>query len=138
VRGAACGVVRVALTGNIASGKSAVTDDVWRRNGAYVIDADELARRAVEPGTSGPCVASPNCSAGRSSHPTARSTVPRCGGIVFATNDAAPLEAILHPEVERLRQKAERAWPWWRGADVSSCTPFRSCSRPDSSRGFDT
>src|SRR5690606_39902772 len=43
-------MLRVALTGNVASGKSAVAD-VWERLGAKVVDADVLARRAVEPGT---------------------------------------------------------------------------------------
>jgi len=43
-------MLKVGLTGNIAAGKSTVAD-VWRRLGAHVIDADELARRAVDPGT---------------------------------------------------------------------------------------
>lgn len=43
-------MLKVGLTGNIASGKSTVAN-VWRRLGAHVIDADELARRAVDPGT---------------------------------------------------------------------------------------
>ena len=43
-------MLRVGLTGNIAAGKSSVAD-VWRGLGATVIDADELARRAVDPGT---------------------------------------------------------------------------------------
>jgi dephospho-CoA kinase len=40
------------LTGNIASGKSTVSD-LLTKHGATVIDADVLARRAVEPGTPG-------------------------------------------------------------------------------------
>lgn len=43
-------MLKVGLTGNIAAGKSTVAE-VWRRLGAHVIDADELARRAVDPGT---------------------------------------------------------------------------------------
>jgi len=43
-------VLNVALTGNVAAGKSAVTD-LLRRWGAWVIDADVLAREAVRPGT---------------------------------------------------------------------------------------
>lgn len=43
-------MLKVGLTGNIAAGKSTVAA-VWRRLGAHVIDADELARRAVDPGT---------------------------------------------------------------------------------------
>ena len=40
----------VGLTGNIASGKSTVAA-LLAAKGAVVIDADVLARRAVEPGT---------------------------------------------------------------------------------------
>jgi dephospho-CoA kinase len=43
-------MLKVGLTGNIAAGKSTVAR-VWRSLGAAVIDADELARRAVDPGT---------------------------------------------------------------------------------------
>src|SRR5438105_14741885 len=42
-------VLNIALTGNIAAGKSTVVD--WfRRWGATIIDADELARQAQAPG----------------------------------------------------------------------------------------
>ena len=44
--------LQVALTGNIASGKSAVAD-LLRAKGATIIDADVLARRAMEPGSPG-------------------------------------------------------------------------------------
>ena len=43
-------MLQVGLTGNIASGKSSVARLLSER-GATVIDADELARQAVEPGT---------------------------------------------------------------------------------------
>lgn len=43
-------MLKVGLTGNIASGKSSVVR-VWEGLGAKVVDADRLARRAVEPGT---------------------------------------------------------------------------------------
>lgn len=42
----------VGLTGGIASGKSTVAD-LWQSLGAEVIDADELAREVVEPGSLG-------------------------------------------------------------------------------------
>ena len=45
-------MLNVALTGNVASGKSAVADR-WRTLGIPVVSADDLARRAVEPGTEG-------------------------------------------------------------------------------------
>ena len=44
--------LQVALTGNIASGKSAVAE-LLRAKGATIIDADVLARRAMEPGSPG-------------------------------------------------------------------------------------
>ncbi|MFM2384812.1 MAG: hypothetical protein RL166_686 [Actinomycetota bacterium] len=42
----------VGLTGGIAAGKSTVAE-LWTSLGAEVIDADDLARRVVEPGTYG-------------------------------------------------------------------------------------
>ncbi len=45
-------MIRVGLTGNIASGKSTV-GRVWTRHGAPLVDADDLARRAVAPGSQG-------------------------------------------------------------------------------------
>jgi dephospho-CoA kinase len=100
-------LVRVALTGNIASGKSAVSD-VWRRNGAVVIDADELARVAVQPGTPGmlqierlfgSAVVAPDGTVDRTALRQA----------VFADEEKRrSLEAILHPEIERLRREEER------------------------------
>ena len=45
-------MLRVGLTGGIASGKTAVSDALGER-GAVVIDADVLARQVVEPGTPG-------------------------------------------------------------------------------------
>jgi dephospho-CoA kinase len=101
------GVVRVALTGNIASGKSAVAD-VWRENGATVIDADDLAREAVAPGTPG---------LRDVVRAFGRGVLDAEGGldraalrqIVFADEKKRRLlESIVHPEVERLRGLAER------------------------------
>ena len=43
-------LITVGLTGGIASGKSAVAD-LWRSQGATIIDSDDLAHRALEPGT---------------------------------------------------------------------------------------
>jgi dephospho-CoA kinase len=43
-------MVRVGLTGGIASGKSLVADELAAR-GAIIIDADVMAREVVEPGT---------------------------------------------------------------------------------------
>ncbi|SDS10088.1 dephospho-CoA kinase [Friedmanniella luteola] len=45
-------MLRVGLTGGIASGKSTVAAELARR-GAVLVDADALAREVVEPGTPG-------------------------------------------------------------------------------------
>ncbi|MDD2672887.1 MAG: dephospho-CoA kinase [Syntrophales bacterium] len=42
-------MLNVGLTGGIASGKSTVTD-IFRQKGAYVLDHDEIAHTAEEPG----------------------------------------------------------------------------------------
>jgi len=97
---------RVALTGNIASGKSAVAG-VWSRLGATVVDADDLARRAVAPGSAGLAriierfgdgVVLPD------------GTLDRVAlrAIVFADPGMRrALEAILHPMIGRLRQDVD-------------------------------
>jgi dephospho-CoA kinase len=96
---------RVALTGNIASGKSAVTDE-WTRLGAYVIDADILARRAVEPGSAGlRRIAEQFGNAVIVDGALDRAAL---GRIVFRDAERRrALEAIVHPEVERLRAEEE-------------------------------
>jgi dephospho-CoA kinase len=94
----------VALTGNIASGKS----EVARRlagHGATVIDADRLARRAVEPGTPaytdiiarwGTRVLAPDESIDRDA----------LRRIAFAdAAELAALNAIVHPRVRALRDQ---------------------------------
>jgi dephospho-CoA kinase len=92
----------IGLTGNIASGKSAVAD-LLAKKGATIIDADELARDAVTPGS-----------------PALQSIVARWGPSVLSTdgtldraalrktvfNNRSELDAlneIVHPEVMRLR-----------------------------------
>ena len=92
----------VGLTGNIGSGKSTVAR-LFEARGATIVDADVLARRAVEPGT-----------------PTFGAIVARWGAGVLAQDgqldraalrrrvfgeptELEALNAIVHPEVERLR-----------------------------------
>ena len=97
---------RIGLTGNIASGKSAVAE-VWRALGAHVIDADVLARRAIEPGTPG--FAAVVAAFGPGVVADGRIDRRALRQIVF--KDAAQrnvLESIVHPEVARLRRQAER------------------------------
>lgn len=95
----------VGLTGNIAAGKSAVAQRLAAL-GAPIIDADQLARAAVAPGTAalaqiaerfGPTVIA------------ADGTLDRAAMRAIAFGDAAArlaLNAIVHPEVERLRNEA--------------------------------
>ena len=100
-------MLKVGLTGNIAAGKSSVAE-VWRSLGATVVDADELARRAVEPGT--PAHAAIAAEWG--------SWVLEDGGaldraalrqIVFADPEARErLEGIVHPAVAALRDEHYR------------------------------
>lgn len=100
-------MLRVGLTGNIASGKSTVAR-VWRRLGAPVIEADRLAREAVAPGSPGlervveafgPRVLDSDGALDRA----------RLRGIVFADPEARRrLEAIVHPIVAELRAERER------------------------------
>ncbi len=99
-------VLRVALTGNIASGKSAVAH-VWRSLGAHVIDADVLARSAVEPDTPGHSAV---VRAFGSKILAEDGTIDRAQlrTVVFAHNELrARLESILHPEIGRLRAQQE-------------------------------
>lgn len=91
----------VGLTGNIASGKSSVAE-LLARKGATVIDADLLARQAVEPG-------SPALDAIAKRWPSvfgANGELDRAAlrRIVFAkVADREALNAIVHPRVEALR-----------------------------------
>lgn len=92
----------VGLTGNIGSGKSTVAQ-LFSERGATIIDADVLARRAVEVGT-----------------PAFKSIVERWGTSVLAADGAIDraalrrvvfsdqqqleqLNKIVHPAVERMR-----------------------------------
>jgi len=98
----------VGLTGNIASGKSTVARRLVAR-GATLVDADLLAREAVRPGTPGLARIVARWGEGV----LAPDGVLDRGALrarVFA--DAAELEAlnaIVHPEVGRLRDAAVAA-----------------------------
>ncbi len=92
--------VVIGLTGNIASGKSAVTR-LLVELGAEVVDADAVAHDVLTPGTEetalvaerfGPGVIRPDGTVDR----------PALGRVVFADPQAlADLEAIVHPGVRR-------------------------------------
>lgn len=94
----------VGLTGNIASGKSTVAQ-LLSEHGATIIDADSLARRAVEKGTSayrdivrrwGEEVLTPDGQINRGA----------LRQVVFAEQDELEaLNRIVHPEVQRMRDR---------------------------------
>jgi dephospho-CoA kinase len=88
------------LTGGIASGKSTVAN-MFRAKGLPVVDADELAREVVQPGTDGhrrilaafPTVGRANLTIDRAA----------LGHLVFADpNQRSILEAIVHPAIQAL------------------------------------
>jgi dephospho-CoA kinase len=92
----------VGLTGNIGSGKSTVAQ-MFSERGATVIDADILARRAVEKGTAayGKIVARWGARVLAPDGHLDRAALRR---IVFSDHDQLEeLNQIVHPEVERLR-----------------------------------
>jgi len=99
----------IGLTGNIGAGKSAVAARLAAR-GATVIDADQLAREAVAHGT--PALAAIRARWGPSVL-AADGTVdrPALRRIIFRdAKERAALDAIVHPEIGRLRDAAiERA-----------------------------
>ncbi|NUO38947.1 MAG: dephospho-CoA kinase [Gemmatimonadaceae bacterium] len=92
----------VGLTGNIGSGKSTV-DQLLSERGATIIDADVLARRAVEVGT--PAYAAIVERWGTSIL-AADGSIDRAAlrRIVFSeAQELEQLNAMVHPEVERMR-----------------------------------
>ena len=101
------GPLRVGLTGGIGSGKSEVSRRL-AAHGAVVIDADEIAREVVAPGTPGlaevvaafgPGVLRPDGALDRE----------RLGEIVFSDEAAlARLNAITHPRVRARAEELER------------------------------
>lgn len=95
----------IGLTGGIASGKSTVAA-MLRELGAHIVDADQLARQVVEPGTPalaeiaarfGPGVLQPDGTLDRK----------KLGAIVFADADARQaLNRITHPRIAAAGQEA--------------------------------
>jgi dephospho-CoA kinase len=91
-------VLRVALTGGIASGKSHCLAR-FRELGAPAIDADVVAREVVEPGTPG-LAAIVARFGGAVLGPDGSLDRPALAGIVFGDPGARrALEAIVHPAV---------------------------------------
>lgn len=102
----------VALTGNVAAGKSTVAD-LWRAAGVPVVSADVLARQVVSRGSDGlrAVVALMGseilCDDGSMNRAAVRERV-------FSDETARrKLEAVLHPRIEALR----REWLWAQQAE---------------------
>lgn len=88
----------VGLTGGIASGKSTVSS-MFKRLGAYLIDADGLARKVVEPGTEGYREVVETFGE-RYLLPSGELDRRALGRLVFQDPQAKKrLEAIIHPKV---------------------------------------
>jgi dephospho-CoA kinase len=99
----------VALTGGIGSGKSHVAKH-FHQLGSYVFDADQLARFAIERGSKGfdEVVTTFGDQILKDGDIDRR----KLGEIIFADSDAkAKLEAIVHPEVQRLFEEAKKSLP---------------------------
>lgn len=93
-------VIKVALTGGIGSGKSEVSRRLATR-GAVVVDADQLSREVVEPGTEGLAAVLAEFSGVRGLQ-RGDGTLDRAalGRLVFSDPAALRrLEAIVHPLV---------------------------------------
>jgi dephospho-CoA kinase len=91
-------MLKVGLTGGIASGKSTISE-MFRRLGAHIVDADQVARRVVEPGT--PALREISESFGeevlRADGALDRAAL---GKIVFQDAEArSRLNSILHPRI---------------------------------------
>ncbi|MGV3519658.1 dephospho-CoA kinase [Luteitalea sp.] len=94
------GLLRVGLTGGIATGKSYVTQRL-QAAGLPTIDADRLAREAVAPGSDG--LRAVVNRFGRDMLTDAGALDrPRLAAVIFRDASArADLEALIHPEVRR-------------------------------------
>ncbi|MFD2839513.1 dephospho-CoA kinase [Populibacterium corticicola] len=99
-------MIRIGLTGGIASGKSAVSE-VLSSLGALVVDHDVLAREAVAPGSVGlERIAAAFGSGVIDDDDSLDRTA--LGAIVFAdTQKLEQLNSIVHPEVRRLALEAD-------------------------------
>lgn len=100
-------MLRVGLTGGIGSGKSAVAD-LLATHGAVIIDADQLAREVVEPGTAGLEAVAAEFGPGVLTS-DGRLDRAAMAGVIFADPQArARLEGIIHPAVRQLAVQRER------------------------------
>ena len=123
----------VGLTGGIGAGKSTVAEAL-RARGAVVLDADEVARSVVEPGTPGlaavrerfgDAVLAPDGSLDR----------PALAARAFADDTSRrDLEAITHPAIQAEFARRVAAAP--RGAIVVCDVPLLAESPEAAARGY--
>jgi dephospho-CoA kinase len=100
-------MLRVGLTGGIASGKSTAAEELAAR-GAVLVDADLLAREVVEPGTPG--LAAVVARFGPEVLQGGRLDRAALGRLVFADAEARrDLERIIHPLVRARATEIEAA-----------------------------
>jgi dephospho-CoA kinase len=95
-------MIEIGLTGNVASGKSTVARR-WREAGVPILDADQLSREVVRPGTPGLQAVVEAFGEGILA---SDGTLDRraLGRIIFAEEDRRKtLESILHPRIRELR-----------------------------------
>ena len=97
---------RVGLTGNVAAGKSTVLGH-FRDWGAHVLDADVLAREAVEPGSEGLAQVALRFGAGVLHPDGSLNRAAMRQRILADPADREALNAIVHPIVSRLAADAE-------------------------------
>lgn len=99
-------MIKVGLTGGIACGKSTVAA-MFRDLGAYVIDADRLARAALAPGSSGARAVARVF--GRAVAPKGVVDRAKLGALVFGhARRRKRLEAIVHPYVFAAERRLAR------------------------------
>lgn len=104
-------MLRVGLTGGIASGKSTVADR-FTALGATVLDADRIAREVVEPGTPG-LAALVNSQGGGILDREGRLDRAELRRRLFADRETRrEVEAILHPLIiSEMQRQGDRAAP---------------------------
>lgn len=102
-------MLKIALTGSIATGKSYVLDQ-FRRRGVACLDADELAHGVTAAGTEATAAIAERFGAGILAADGAVDRT-KLGPIVFADPSARrDLESIVHPAVYRAIQAGLRAF----------------------------
>jgi dephospho-CoA kinase len=97
-------MMKVALTGNVASGKSALAR-IWVREGVPLVSADELARDAVRPGSPGleAVVASFGAGVMKGDGTLDRDALRH--RVFGDPGERRKLEGILHPLIRTLREE---------------------------------